>query len=424
MARIPGHMVEKALKTCPRSFRLCGRHEQYDMLIDGRHTYTSGGTCSRETIDLETGKRRNSTKEDAVSVTKILDHWEGMNGLITPVVPRDVPPGVQELHAFDAVVNNTEKHYMTVTLDNPRDAELLIEMAAAVVGGKEELRRRPIISALFCGISPLTWSSGSAEALIRLAEAHIPVNVDPVVMLGASAPATPAAGLLIGNTQFLAMLTLVQAVNPGNPTLYEGTPGVMDMKTGAYNQSCPEAMLIKLGYLQMARYYDVRTSAVGFENTSKTPDIQAAYEGTLVYFSNCVGGADLTNAMGSLEVISVLSYEQLVIDYEIARMVQRVMAGIEVSDETLALGEILAADHKGSFLTTKHTLRHMRDGWSPILADPRAYEVWKAAGGKTVLEKAREEVKAILAEHKPTPLNEGIRDELRAIIKGAERMDS
>lgn len=84
------------------------------------------------------------------------------------VVANDVPALMRGLIELATALRNTGKHIEPEAFD-AREAQYEIEIAAAIVGGKEELRKRPIISAIQSPISPLSYDKGSMEASIELA---------------------------------------------------------------------------------------------------------------------------------------------------------------------------------------------------------------------------------------------------------------
>ena len=53
-------------------------------------------------------------------------------------------------------------------------AKGVVEIARVVAGGAEELRRRPILSAFQCSLSPLSYEEGALEAARVYAEAGVP----------------------------------------------------------------------------------------------------------------------------------------------------------------------------------------------------------------------------------------------------------
>jgi trimethylamine--corrinoid protein Co-methyltransferase len=122
-----------------------------------------------------------------------------------------------------------------------------------------------------------------------------------------------------------------------------------------------------------------------------------------------------------LEGSLVLSFEQMLIDHEIATAVLRLISGFSVTDETLSLSMIDRIGPRGSFLQEQHTYKHMREIWDPTLSDLRPYDVWKAAGAETMEQVAHRKAKDILAKHKPVPLDPEVSGELKSIISEVEK---
>lgn len=151
------------------------------------------------------------------------------------------------------------------------------------------------------------------------------------------------------------------------------------------------------------------------------PDAQAAHEKTITALLPALAGANLIYGLGMLELGITFSFEQLVIDAEIARMVKRVVQGIDVTDETLAVDIIKEVGPGGDFLMQDHTMRHMKNVQSqPKLINRRMRGAWLEAGGKDLTEVAHEEALHILRNHKPEPLPPGVLATLRSIVEEAE----
>jgi len=116
------------------------------------------------------------------------------------------------------------------------------------------------------------------------------------------------------------------------------------------------------------------------------------------------------------------SFEELIMDDEICRAVLKSVQGIEVNDETLAVDVIDKVGPGGHYLAEKHTLKHFEDVlFFPELTDRNSYDAWKKAGGKSMVERAREKAEEILKEHWPTPLEEDVQKEISEIIRKAEK---
>jgi trimethylamine--corrinoid protein Co-methyltransferase len=421
VAKFPSYLVEEALRKCPKSFRLCGRNPKLDITLDGRHIYGTTDGAATSVIDLETGERRMPTKEDVVKTAIIADSLEYINTYYTCATPMEVSKSMHILHEYEAAVNNTEKHFISGATDQPEAALYLVKMAAAVVGDDEELRKRPIISSVACMASPLVIPLEAIEPSIELGKYGLPVELMTMPIAGANGPFTVAGSVLIGNVQFLAGNTILQMANPGAPIMYSSYPLSMDVKTGAFSVAFPEATLITAGHLQMARHYGLPAFGGGTISSAKVPDEHAAYEKATNALLCGLAGSDMCGTIGLLENYSVLCYEQMIIDYEMYTMIMKMIEGISVNDDTLAVDLIRKVGHEGHFLAEKHTLLHSREAWVPKITDARPFQTWKEAGAKSVVENAREKVKEILKTHKPEPLDANVREKLTELIRSAEK---
>jgi trimethylamine--corrinoid protein Co-methyltransferase len=125
--------------------------------------------------------------------------------------------------------------------------------------------------------------------------------------------------------------------------------------------------------------------------------------------------------MGMLEMGMTFSFEQLIIDNEMAAMVKRVVQGINVNDDTLAVELIKEVGSGKDFLAQKHTREYMGSEQSKAkLIDRRMRGAWQKRGGKDLAEAAREEAQRILKNHKPVPLPSDIASKIRAIVGEVE----
>jgi trimethylamine--corrinoid protein Co-methyltransferase len=121
-----------------------------------------------------------------------------------------------------------------------------------------------------------------------------------------------------------------------------------------------------------------------------------------------------------LESGVTFDYGQLVMDNEFAQMIKHVVNGIPVNEESLAVDLISKVGPFNQFITEKHTFQHMRSMSQPKLIDRRVREKWKAAGGLTMHERAQEKARDILKTHKPTPLSDAVRSQMRSIVDNVE----
>jgi trimethylamine--corrinoid protein Co-methyltransferase len=149
---------------------------------------------------------------------------------------------------------------------------------------------------------------------------------------------------------------------------------------------------------------------------------QASYEKAMSTILPILAGADIVYGAGSLDGGMAASFEELVMDDELCRALLKLAQGIEVNDETLALDVIHRVGHDGHYLAERHTMQHFKEEhFFSELTDKNSYDAWKKAGGKSLVERARERAEDILKGHWPTPLDKDIQKEISEIIRRAEK---
>ena len=422
LAKIPQNLVEEGLKRFPKAFRLCGRTKENDVKLDGRHVYFSTDATGVATYDLETGEKRGSTKEDVKKVAILTDYLPGVAVFNPSVTPLEVPPHAHTLHELDVGLNYTEKHTMVEAVFLGAEAEVEVKMASLVTGDERELRRRPIISSIMCCIFPLTLDGGAMDASMVFARAGVPIHLMSMPQAGTTGPATLAGCVAINNAEILGANPILLLDSPGAPVLYSTVGSPMDLRTGGYGGGGrPETALMNAAGVQMSKRYGMPSSPGSMGSMSKMIGPWIGHEHTLVPLTMALVGGDLLNGIGMLEGSKVLSFEQMMIDHEIATSILRLISGFAVTDETLAISMIDRVGPRGNFIQEPHTYKHMRDFWDPTLTDLRPYEVWKAAGAETTEQVARKKVIEILAKHKPVPLDADVTRQLGTIVAEIEK---
>jgi trimethylamine--corrinoid protein Co-methyltransferase len=295
-------------------------------------------------------------------------------------------------------------------------------MASTIVGGKDELRKRPILTLYAETVSPLAFTHAN-ENIIEFANAGVPFAIGPIPMLGATAPMTLSGTAVISNSESLAALTLSQLINPHTPVIYTCWATPMDPVTSRCSYGAPEfALGTSVLCATMAHYYGLPSYGFGGCSDSKLPDAQAGAEAMMNSIMAGLCGVNLIHDHGYLAGGSIGSIEMAIICNEIIGMVSRIVKGIEVNDETLAVDVIRAVGPEGHFMSQKHTLKHLEtELFFPKLFDKTSEVSWAKAGKKDLRDIAKEKAKKILKEHFPEPLSKDVESGLSRIVKLAEK---
>ena len=417
-ATVPGDLVEEALKRAPKTIKYCARNPKYDFVLNKQETHFCAEGGPPFILDWETGERRYSTSEDIARCAVIADYLDHVH-LIWPLgAGTDVPAPMRYIVDMYTSLRNSEKHFEG-DATNAKDAQYQIEIAAAIVGGREELRKRPIFSHVICTLSPLSYDKGMTEASIELAKAGIPVVIYPMPAAGETGPATLAGTIVVNNAEVLGGLVMQEFASSGAPVVYAADVSNVDFRTGS-GISSPEGDLMQLALNQLAHYYGLPSEMEVSGSLSKLLDAQAGYENAISLIAHTLMVPDIALGLGALEGGRITSPEALVIDNEIIDYALRFAQGFEVNDETLAVDVIHKVGPGGIFLGEKHTLKHFRERWMSRLSDIDSFETWEKKGSRSIDKVAREKVKEILATHKPEPIPEDAQKEISKILKRAE----
>lgn len=415
--RIPAHLVESALEKAPRSFWLHGRDGAHDLELNGQQTFYSQDGCAAHTLDFETGKRRASTRADIETMARICDHLEAVD-IITPTVSAaDSTIDGRAIQELEACFINTGKPIVTESVTSARDARAQVELAALVAGGEQALRERPNFFNFICTISPLTQDAGGMEAALEFGAAGVPVGFYPMATTGVTSPVTLASNLAMDNAEVLSAITMLQIASPGAKVLYSGGPATIDLRTGAYTATSPEAIWLRTMIARMAKYYHLPSIVGAGATSAKAPGAQSAWENALSYLPTSLAGADVLFGVGLLDGSNLLTYEQVILDAEVAAMIKRMLAPVDFSGEAFCTSFVQELGPGGVYLDQLHTVKNMRKALSlPLISDRSSYDEWAKNGKVDSVTAARAKVKEILAGHQPPALPQGVQQEMRALV--------
>lgn len=416
---IPPHLVERALQASPPRVVLCDRNGDAAILLERNKVYYGTGSDTPNVVDPYTGERRLSTLEDVANIARVVDYLPNVSFLMCMGIASDVNEAISDVYHFDAMVNNTTKPivYTAWNLDSLKD---IVAMAEAVAGGAEALQRSPFLALYTEPISPLQHGIEAAQKLMWMAQKGLPVVYTPAVMTGASGPVTSAGGLVQANAELLSGLVMAQFSGEGMPFIYGGCVATMDMGHMTMPYASPEFMLNTAALTDMGRYYKLPVFSFAGCSDSKVFDQQASLEGAIWMLMAALSGGNLVHDVGYIDNGLTASFEMLVCMDEVAGLVSRILAGIEVTEDTMAVGTIDQVGPAGHYLGTDHTYRHFKKNWYPQLIDRTNYEKWKERGSLTLGDRALSKVMDILEGHDPPRLPEAVRAALAGVVRRAE----
>lgn len=420
IVRFPPELVEDALAAAPRRFALGGRRPGWRLPMNADESTLCLDGGSTLLLDRQTGERRRSTHADWLEATRLCDALEEIGMWWSPVEGKVLGDTAADwVSSMTETLCNFSRHVQ----DSFGDAGLApwtLEVLEIVFGGRREIRSLHPYSFLICPVSPLVLESGEVDAWLALRGYDIPVAAMPMPIMGATAPGSLLATILLGNCEALGTLCLVEAAEPGVPFIHAPTLATMDPRSGRLAGNAPHAALDVAG-VEMARFYGLPAMGSGPGCDAFAPSIQAAYEKAIGTALGCLAWPDILVGPGTLAEASVFSFEQTLIDVEVWRLCRKTHEGVLVDDARWLSDVLERVGPAGQFIGEASTRRNVRSGeWLlPQLGVRDSYDAWTAAGSPDVIAEARAQVEDILAHHEPLAFEKDVERALEELRSGA-----
>jgi len=425
IARIQEYHVKEALRKAPSTFNLYGRNRKNVLHLGGNRVYFSTAGSAAYVIDLDTGRKRYATMKDTTLLTRIGDSLRNIDHVSEMAFPNDVPE--KAMHAYELIerLRNTDKPTDGYTVGGAETLDT-IRIGSAVSGGEDELRNHPSLLGFHNPTSPLSHSEDGLEGLKIYGQYDQPVIIAPEAQAGMTAPATLAGLLSQQNAEILSGIVMAELFNPGAPVLYGTVSAVSDPRTGNIALGGPETGLINVAHGQMARYYGIPSRGTGGVTDSNVLGVQSGIEQATTLILAALAGINFIYYAGGphIESTKTVSYEQLVVSDELCGMVSRILRGIEVTDETLAVDVTKEIGPGGMFIGHRHTLEHVNQNFIPNIMSRESRDAWEKKGSKNMQDVAKEKIVKILSDYHPKPLEPDVEKELASIMKDVNQRAS
>lgn len=421
VARLSRAFVEDKISQNPSSVTLYSRDGENDLALEKNNVHFATGGTAIYVIDPETGERRPSVLEDVKMNAKMVESLENLDSFLINVFPNDIKEKNDiDVNRFFHALDNTKKHVMggIYSLSGLKKA---VKMAEIIAGGEDKLREKPFVSFITLIISPFKIDDDYGEMTCFLAEKGLPVVVPTEPICGTTSPITLAGNVLTHTAETLAGICLVQSVKKGAPGICGSVGSITDLKTMAHLGGPIERGMLHSAVSQMAQFFQIPLYSTAGTSDSKEMDVQASFESAMSSLLVSMSGANyIHDIAGLLEADLTVSYPKLAVDNEILGMCRRVLRGIEVSDDSLAVDLLLKKGPGKDYLAEEHTVKHMRgEFYNPELANRDKRESMQP--GEDALGRAGKKVKEILGKktggHLPEEIREKLLSDFPEIIK-------
>lgn len=405
--------IQYWIKKAPKQFVLYGKDEKYNVKIGGDHVVMAPGYGAPFITELS-GKRRAAVLEDYINICKLFEQKDAfhVNGGVL-VQPEDIEPEhALEIMYYTALLYS-DKCIMTGAGDK-KQMEVIMEMAETVFGGKKALREKPRMLTLVNTNTPLQLDKNMTDTLFCYAKYRQPVVIASLAQAGLTSPLTLAGTIAIANAEVLGTIALAQMIEPGMPVIYGMQSTTADMRNGATAIGSPEGALCCRYGAMMAKMYGLPCRGGGALTDAKTVNAQAGYESLMSLMVSRQNHVNfILHSAGILDGYASMSYEKIIMDFEIIDYLERYDKDFEVNEETIPEKLIDEVGQKGQYLTKEHTFAFCRK--EPLIpAVSCRGEVEHLENQLTYNIEA--EKKRLLEAYQRPPMNQKMKESLQQIL--------
>lgn len=422
LAFIPEDLVRKCIETAPTEFYLYNLEGEAVVHYGGDSVNFDPGSTAVTLLDEVTGEVRPPNTEDYVKFTKLVETLPQFDAQSTAMICRDVPENIGDLYRLYLSLIYMNKPIVTGAFGIDT-WWIMWEMLSLVAGGKEHLAERPLAVFDVCPTPPLLWSNLTCQNLIDCARTGVPAELVSMPLAGATSPVTLAAAVIQHAAETLSGITIGQIANPGSPIVWGGAPAAFDMRTGTTPMGDVNTWLIDMTYAQVGKSLNLPTHTYMGSSDSKLLDVQSGIESAGGTILAAISGINMISGAGMVDFLRSQSFEKLILDAEIIGMAKRLLIGVEVRDQPIAIDLMRKSAHQANFLSQTHTHKNFRKELHipSEVFDRGSLDAWQKKGSKSATARASERMDKLLESYTPSSLSDNLREELRSITKQASQ---
>lgn len=417
---IPKTLVQRCLKTVPETVILYNRNGEQALELNSRNgrSYFVPGMCNVYRLDEETGERRLAVKKDAYDTGLLVEALPNIDVACGLTLISDCEQELAAAYEVKELLNATTKPLVLMTT-NMLEIEATYRMCCEVAGGEDKFKQKPFAIAGASATSPLTHNDENVETLLYMFEKGIPTPYIAAPMIGATAPVTVGGAVALGIADNMVGLVLSQLIYPGTPFLGSCFIDMMDMQTTAFAMTAPELALGGAASVDVYRYLNIPCVCHMGMTDSPVFDQQAAMDVTTQLYTAMMSGANVNFFSGFLETAFTGSLDVLYFANDVVGYLDRIIGGIPITEEELALDVIHEVGPEGNFLGEEHTLENYGKNWRPGTLSRENWTAFENSGKKDYGDRANQAVRDILAKGVKHPLSEKVQKRLEEIMEEA-----
>jgi trimethylamine--corrinoid protein Co-methyltransferase len=418
VVKIPQRIVEQALKSAPRQFWLHNRQGNPTVNYGGEAVHFDPGSSGVHYLDADTLEHKPSLTSDLVKIVKVTEMLPQYQAVSTAVVCNEVPKAIGDLYRLYLVLLYSDKPVVTGAF-SVQTLQYMIDMLAIFAGDRKSLADKPQAVFDVCPSPPLIWSRFGAQNLIDLARAGVPAQMVSMPLAGAASPVTLLGSVVQHAAESLSGIAIHQLAHAGAPIVWGGAPAIFDMRKGTTPMGAIETAMLDASYTQVGKSLGLPTHTYLGASDAKLVDAQAGLESGMSALVGALAGVNMISGAGMLDFLACFSCEKLVIDAEAIAMAQRLLQGVQIHTQTLALEMFEGIGFKGEFLKQRLTRElFVEEQHLPSeVIDRDSIRGWQQKGGLDTFSRAKVRVKSLLENYRKPSIFSEQKEDLTAMVK-------
>jgi len=424
VVKIPQGLVERALESVPRHFWLYDRQGNPAVNYGGDVVHFDPGSSGVHYMDPDTLEHKPSITRDLVKIVKVAEMLPQYEAVSTAVVCNEVPKAIGDLYRLYLVLLYSGKPIVTGAF-SVQTLQRMIDMLAIFTGDRKALAEKPQAVFDVCPSPPLIWSNFGAQNLIDLARARVPAQMVSMPLAGAASPVTLLGSVVQHAAECLSGIAIHQLAQAGAPIVWGGAPAIFDMRKGTTPMGAIETAMLDASYAQVGKSLGLPTHTYLGASDAKLVDAQAGLESGISALVGALAGINMISGAGMLDFLACFSCEKLVIDAEAIAMAQRLLKGVQVHTQTLALEMFEGINFKGDFLKQRFTRElFAKEQYLPSdVIDRDSIRGWQQNGGLDAFGRAKARVRSLLDNYQLPSVSSDQAEDLNAMVENLAKKE-
>ena len=414
----PPDAIDRALGAAPAAFTLYTRDGAPHANLGENRVHFTPGSSGLRIHDHRTGAVRSPTTADFVDYIRLVDGLPHIAYPATAFSTDDIEAEISDAWRLYLSLLHTRKPVVSGAFTE-QGVPRMAEMMTLFRHDRADLAARPMAIFTITATGNFRYSEDSCQNLLDCAEWGIPMEIVPVTLMGLIAPVTLVGAAVFHTVDVLAGMVMAQLVRPGTPVLFGGAPAAFHMREATSPMLAIEALRLDAIYTAIGKYLRLPTQSYMALSDSKFLDAQAGAETFGSALLAALAGVNSVSGPGMLDYVMTFSLPKLVFDNEACGQALHFIRPVAPVDDlpTLDLARAQLADQH--MLTATHTLTHWPEQLylpGPVY-DRTNREGWERGGGKTLMQRATEEVEERLNGYEPIETDPAIEREMRQLIE-------